>query len=565
MKRTISAMLAALVCAVACTTTGPVSEPKLNVDGLSLGAGNEVVVPAAGLDVTFSITSNLGYTVTSSQSWASVTPAAVSNEDGKDVKTAVTVAVAANETAEAREAVIKVVTEKNPALDYSFTVKQSAGKEPVSFYVTTTDLKEITAPIEVAEKATSASVIVVSNVSWTASSDQTWLTVSPASATIENEEVPTTVSFAVEANSVTEVRTANVTFTAEGAEPVVVSVSQAAKKDVSFTITVENVTYKSADITCVPSDETAYFLLSCETASYVDQFTTDADLINADMEYFYKEYGESYAEYDFESYEQFFLKGLCSVGTKEWSPNKLNAETEYVVYAFAVDAELNPITSTVPKVRFTTEAKPVENWNYYGKGKYTEGYLSGLFGLDAKQVEVDIYQDPNNANRFAMFNAYGPEMLVNWMFKESVTIEQIEAAKGKLWDDTYYSYTIDFTTGEVVMPVQPIGFIHPSYGAIEAGIDASQGDPNGSYADGVVTLQVKGATVYMPNGVETSNGTTNYFYGNTNGAFKIEMPTSAQSSATSKSVKPGRITGLKNYSVDLSKCIKTPNLVEVRK
>ena len=557
-------MLAALVCAVACTTTGPVSEPKLNVDGLSLGAGNEVVVPAAGLDVTFTITSNLGYTVTSSQSWATVTPAAVSNEDGKDVKTAVTVAVEANETAEVREAVIKVVTEKNPALDYSFTVKQSAGKEPVSFYVTTTDLKEITAPIEVAEKATSASVIVVSNVSWTASSDQTWLTVSPASATIENEEVPTTVSFAVEANSVTEVRTATVTFTAEGVEPVVVSVSQAAKKDVSFTITVENVTYKSADITCVPSDETAYFLLSCETASYVDQFTTDADLINADMEYFYKEYGESYAEYKYESYEQLFLKGLCSVGTKEWTPSPLDPETEYVVYAFAVDAELNPITSTVPKVRFTTEAKPVENWNFYGKGKYTEGYLSGLFGLDAKQVEVDIYQDPNNANRFAMFNAYGPEMLVNWMFKESVTIEQIEAAKGQIWDDTYYSYTIDFTTGEVVMPVQPLGVIHSKFGAIEAGIDPKY-DPNGTYADGVVTLQVKGATVYLPNGAQTSNETTYYFYGNTNGAFKIEMPTSAQSSAASKSVKPGRITGLKNYSVDLSKCIKTPNLVEVRK
>ena len=362
----------------------------------------------------------------------------------------------------------------------------------------------------------------------------------------------------------TEVRTATVTFTAEGAEPVVVSVSQAAKKDVSFTITVENVTYKSADITCVPSDETAYFLLSCETASYVDQFTTDADLIQADMEYFYKKYGESYAEYKYESYEQLFLKGLCSVGTKEWTPSPLDPETEYVVYAFAVDAELNPITSTVPKVRFTTEAKPVENWNFYGKGKYTEGYLSGLFGLDAKQVEVDIYQDPNNANRFAMFNAYGPEMLVNWMFNESVTIEQIEAAKGQIWDDTYYSYTIDFTTGEVVMPVQPLGVIHSKFGAIEAGIDPEY-DPNGTYADGVVTLQVKGATVYLPNGAQTSNETTYYFYGNTNGAFKIEMPTSAQSSAASKSVKPGRITGLKNYSVDLSKCIKTPNLVEVRK
>ena len=224
MKRTISAMLAALVCAVACTTTGPVSEPKLNVDGLSLGAGNEVVVPAAGLDVTFSITSNLGYTVTSSQSWASVTPAAVSNEDGKDVKTAVTVAVAANETAEAREAVIKVVTEKNPALDYSFTVKQSGAQASASILVTTTDLKEITEPISVAETETTASVLVQANVAWTATSDKEWLTVSPASATADKEV--TTVTFSIEANLDEEPRTATVTFAGEGVDPITITVNQ---------------------------------------------------------------------------------------------------------------------------------------------------------------------------------------------------------------------------------------------------------------------------------------------------------------------------------------------------
>lgn len=352
MKRTISAMLAALVCAVACTTTGPVSEPKLNVDGLSLGAGNEVVVPAAGLDVTFSITSNLGYTVTSSQSWASVTPAAVSNEDGKDVKTAVTVAVAANETAEAREAVIKVVTEKNPALDYSFTVKQSAGKEPVSFYVTTTDLHEITAPIEVAEKATSASVIVVSNVSWTASSDQNWLTVSPASATIENEEVPTTVSFAVEANSVTEVRTANVTFTAEGAEPVVVSVSQAAKKFYTFELSVSDITASGAVINVVPSDKTVIYTVSVFKTEVFSQFETLADLIAYDLTKLEEDIaGDGYTLGSYLS-----KYGYSGDYADDWN-GYLLAETDYTAVAYAMEIQGDDVTPHIDgakTISFTT-------------------------------------------------------------------------------------------------------------------------------------------------------------------------------------------------------------------
>ena len=342
MKRTISAMLAALVCAVACTTTGPVSEPKLNVDGLSLGAGNEVVVPAAGLDVTFSITSNLGYTVTSSQSWATVTPAAVSNEDGKDVKTAVIVAVEANETAEVREAVIKVVTEKNPALDYSFTVKQSAGKEPVSFYVTTTDLHEITAPIEVVEKATSASVIVVSNVSWTASSDQTWLTVSPASATIENEEVPTTVSFTVEANSVTEVRTANVTFTAEGVEPVVVSVSQAAKKFYTFELSVSDITASGAVINVVPSDKDVIYNVSVYASSLFSEFETLGSLISYDLASL-----EKYVSgkgYTLGSY--FTEYGYSGDVEDDWR-GYLDSETDYTAVVYAVEIEGDNVSAYV--------------------------------------------------------------------------------------------------------------------------------------------------------------------------------------------------------------------------
>ena len=435
MKRTISAMLAALVCAVACTTTGPVSEPKLNVDGLSLGAGNEVVVPAAGLDVTFSITSNLGYTVTSSQSWATVTPAAVSNEDGKDVKTAVTVAVAANETAEAREAVIKVVTEKNPALDYSFTVKQSAGKEPVSFYVTTTDLKEITAPIEVAEKATSASVIVVSNVSWTASSDQTWLTVSPASATIENEEVPTTVSFEVKANSVTEVRTANVTFTVEGAEPVVVSVSQAAKKFYTFELSVSDITSSGAVINVIPSDKEVIYAVSVYASSLFSKFETLGSLISYDLAS-----TEEYASgkgYTLGSY--FTEYGYSGDVEDDWR-GYLDSETDYTAVVYAVEIEGDNVSAYVDGAKTiafkTLSWSPAEglvaatskndylgSWYLVGKDFYAEDpekpYL--VWQVELTDGGNDGKYDYVTVNNFLPYNSTAmPDNSYNLIYKDGI-------------------------------------------------------------------------------------------------------------------------------------------------
>lgn len=435
MKRTISAMLAALVCAVACTTTGPVSEPKLNVDGLSLGAGNEVVVPAAGLDVTFSITSNLGYTVTSSQSWASVTPAAVSNEDGKDVKTAVTVAVAANETAEAREAVIKVVTEKNPALDYSFTVKQSAGKEPLSFYVTTTDLKEITAPIQVAEKATSASVIVVSNVSWTASSDQTWLTVSPASATIENEEVPTRVSFTVEANSVTEVRTANVTFTAEGAEPVVVSVSQAAKKFYTFELSVSDITASGAVINVVPSDKDVIYNVSVFASSKFSEFETLGSLISYDLASL-----EEYVSGKGSTLGSYFTEYGYSGDVEDDWRGYLDSETDYTAVVYAVEIEGDNVSAYVDGAKTiafkTLSWSPAEglvaatskndylgSWYLVGKDFYAEDpenpYL--VWQVELTDGGNDGKYDYVTVNNFLPYNSTAmPDNSYNLIYKDGI-------------------------------------------------------------------------------------------------------------------------------------------------
>ena len=437
MKRTISAMLAALVCAVACTTTGPVSEPKLNVDGLSLGAGNEVVVKAEGLDVTFSITSNLGYTVTSSQSWATVTPAAVSNEDGKDVKTAVTVAVAANETAEAREAVIKVVTEKNPALDYSFTVKQSAGKEPVSFYVTTTDLKEITAPIEVEEKAASASVIVVSNVSWTASSDQTWLTVSPASATIENEEVPTRVSFTVEANSVTEVRTANVTFTAEGAEPVVVSVSQAAKKFYTFELSVSDITASGAVINVVPSDKTVIYTVSVFKTEVFSQFESLSDLIAYDL----AKLEEDIAGDGYTLGSYFTEYGYSGDVDDDWR-GYLDSETDYTAVVYAVEIEGDNVSAYVDGAKtiafktLETSWSPAEglvaatskndylgSWYLVGKDFYAEDpekpYL--MWQVELTDGGNDGKYDYVTVNKFLPYNSTAmPDNSYNLIYKDGI-------------------------------------------------------------------------------------------------------------------------------------------------
>lgn len=348
-----SAMLIAAITAAACQPQTPDFKPALEVNGITL-TEDAVSADATGANITFTVNSNIAYTVTADKEWVKASPSSVENADKKDIKKTITLTVEPNTVEEARTATVKIAAEGNASLDYTFTVRQGAAKFDKSLEVLTTGLAPITEAIAAGASENTVSVMVVSTVSWTASSSASWLTVDPASMTIENyEETPAAVKFNIGANTATEAREATVTFKGEGVDPVAVKVNQTGKVIYTIDVKVSDITATTASVTYTPSDENIHYLLSCEKASYVEQFDTDEELVAADMEYFEGAYGSSYGNYGFDSYESLFLNGLCATGTYKWDLDDMDPETRYVAYTFAVDENLN-VVSDVFKKEFTT-------------------------------------------------------------------------------------------------------------------------------------------------------------------------------------------------------------------
>lgn len=424
-------MLAALVCAVACTTSGPVVEPSLSVEGLTLSADNSVAVAAAGTDINFTVKGNVAFTVSSSQSWAPVSPEAVDNADSKDLSTAVKVAVAANESSDARDAVITVKTAKNPALDFSFTVKQAGAEAAADLQVTTTDLQEITAPIEVAETETTASVLVQANVAWTATSDKEWLTVSPASS----EEEITTVTFGIKANPETSVREAKVTFSAEGVEPVVVTVSQAAKKFYTFELSVSDITSSGAVINVVPSDNEVFYNLTLMPTAYYEKFSSLEAAISADLAA-----NEEYAASKQMSLGEYFSKyGYVGNEADDWN-GYLDPETDYTAIAFAIEIDGDNVTPYVDGAKTialkTLSVRPAEGLtpatsknDYYGTWIL---YGTDFYAKDPEKPNIGWYvtlSDGGSDDKYEYVTVNGfmpfdetlvPQTAYNLIYKEGI-------------------------------------------------------------------------------------------------------------------------------------------------
>ena len=298
------------------------------------------------------------------------------NADKNELKTNVTIAVNPNTAEEPRSAKVKIAADGNSALDYTFTINQAAAKYEKTLRVLNSSGEEISEAVNVAASGADASVTVVSTVSWTAVSNVPWLTVEPASVTVENyEEISSAVKLNVSANTSAETRAATVTFIGEGIEPVALTVNQAANVVYTFNVDVRDVTTSAATVVCLPSDENVHYLISCEPVGYVNQFASDAELVAADIEYFRGVYGSNYGEYGFSSFEHLFYDGLCVYGNKSVSYNAMNDATDYVAYVFAVDDKLNLI-SDVFKKEFTTEKNTLE---FYGNAMWTDVFTKKFF------------------------------------------------------------------------------------------------------------------------------------------------------------------------------------------
>ncbi len=186
----------------------------LSVQIIQQGAASLVASPnalsvasAEGSMATFNVTSNTNWTVASDQSWLSVNPASGTGNS------TLTVAAQANTTALARTATVTI--SGTGVASQTVTVTQAAGTATLA--VSTNNLNVASA------NGSTASFNVTSNINWTVSSDQSWLSVSPASGTGNG-----TITVTAEANPTVSTRAATVTVSGTGVTSQTVTVTQSA-------------------------------------------------------------------------------------------------------------------------------------------------------------------------------------------------------------------------------------------------------------------------------------------------------------------------------------------------
>lgn len=187
------------------------TNPTLAVSGTELN-----IAKTAGSEVTFDITSNSAWSISSSEAW--LTP----NITGGINNETITLSATANSTVEPRTAIITI---SGPGITATeVTVTQEAADPTLTVYNGNFSAGPASAEIEGAE-GSSLTFYAQSNTTVTAEADDDWLSVSVSDAWFGDEW--NNVDFSASANpSTTENRTTNLNIMVEGLDPHVITVTQ---------------------------------------------------------------------------------------------------------------------------------------------------------------------------------------------------------------------------------------------------------------------------------------------------------------------------------------------------
>lgn len=181
---------------------------------------NAINIPSsANSNATFNITSNINWNVNSDQTWLAINKHSGSNAD--------TIKVTALQNPASNTRSAKVIISGVGVTSDTITVTQSAATASLS-------VSPITLSIAPADNS-SATFDIASNISWTVSSDQAWLTISNTSGTDS-----ATITVTASANTTTSLRSAIITVSGSGVSSKIITITQASINtgllDVSDTI-----------------------------------------------------------------------------------------------------------------------------------------------------------------------------------------------------------------------------------------------------------------------------------------------------------------------------------------
>ena len=306
------------------TSTATVAVKQFAKDVVTIDKKAFEVTPAGGSDAV-KVTANTEWTATVSEGadWVTVAPAT-----GAAGETTATVTVAANATAQAREAKVTFTAGDAKA---EYTISQEA----VSVTLSSNSISD-------AGEGKTATVNVTANAAWTAASSADWVTVAPASGNAGVTEVTVTVA----ENPSEEARNAKVTFTINENVSAELSVTQAFVKQAGkIDIKVGAVTASKADLTFTPDPATGFTyywdVLPKEIADLM--FPTDDDI----MTYIVGSVSEQLAAYSKT------WADVIDEGVVEYTYTGLDPLTDFYVVAFGLDTN-GEVTTKLFKTEFKT-------------------------------------------------------------------------------------------------------------------------------------------------------------------------------------------------------------------
>ena len=306
------------------TSTATVAVKQFAKDVVTIDKKAFEVTPAGGSDAV-KVTANTEWTATVSEGadWVTVAPAT-----GAAGETTATVTVAANATAQAREAKVTFTAGDAKA---EYTISQEA----VSVTLSSNSITD-------AGEGKTATVNVTANAAWTAASSADWVTVAPASGNAGVTEVTVTVA----ENPSEEARNAKVTFTINENVSAELSVTQAFVKQAGkIDIKVGAVTASKADLTFTPDPATGFTyywdVLPKEIADLM--FPTDDDI----MTYIVGSVSEQLAAYSKT------WADVIDEGVVEYTYTGLDPLTDFYVVAFGLDTN-GEVTTKLFKTEFKT-------------------------------------------------------------------------------------------------------------------------------------------------------------------------------------------------------------------
>lgn len=187
----------------------------------------------------------------------------------------------------------------------------------------------------------------------------------------------------------------------------------------------------------------------------------------------------------------------------------------YKALAITFDAEGNTLDAYATDFEFYMAGQ--ENpWVSLGMATYTDDLILPLFGNDPMSYNVEVFENKEKPGLFRMVNPYGPEFPLYpyaTRYDEGTYIEIDATDPHGVWIEGWQSTGLDVANNGL-MSITSMAWYQLTNNEGTTKEDVKEADLCGVFADGVITFPTDGVLISINNKA---------YYGNRNGAFRLDM------------------------------------------